>query len=496
MHSLSGSEKLRGLLVAIFTGIFFGQYPYFTAYLPFAILLSGILGIVWKKYGIWILCTFCIGLLYGQWRNDFDFRNDQLPSYTGETLCLSGTVTSFPDLREKNTRAIVSSSLGRFLLITTDKKSLNYGNKITVCGLFTKPRNFSGFDYQSYLRRFGVQTILQNPDSLEFLNDSGGSFLLKTASQVRLFFAHNLQKSLPSPHSTIAMGVLLGVKNELPDFLQTDFKQSGLQHLLVVSGFNVTVVLLCIAFLFHRLGRRIVFVMSLGALIFFVAMTGAEAPVLRAALMGGTVAWATCMGRFSDARSLVLFSMTLIGIVQPRIVQSDIGFFLSSGATLGIILGVPVLERCLQWIPNKLELRTMLSVTLSAQIAVFPILGLYFGNFPFVGVLSNLFAEPVIPFSMAFSFLSACGGVLPETLAKVLGIPAFLLIQWLLEVAHFFGQIPPLPIPKGFSQFSLVLMVGYFLWAIFSRWFSKTFFEKSELQILDFSTTKPKNPDQ
>jgi competence protein ComEC len=185
------------------------------------------------------------------------------------------------------------------------------------------------------------------------------------------------------------------------------------------------------------------------ALLFFVAMTGAEAPVLRAAIMGGIVAWAAYMGRFSDARNLVFLSMVLIGIAQPRIVQTDIGFFLSSIATLGIVLGTPVMERVLGWVPNRFELRTMLAVTLSAQIAVFPILGLYFGNFPLIGVLSNLFAEPIIPLSMVFSFGSSILGILPETIARILGIPGFILIEFLLQVAWsrslFREQLPMFP---------------------------------------------------
>jgi competence protein ComEC len=480
MFSLSPSEKLRGLLVLIFAGLFFGQFEGGGTVFLLCGTVGGMLAIIWNKYWIWGLCAICLSVSYGQWRNDFDFRHDTLSTRVNETIELKGTVVSFPDQREKNIRSIIKTPEGRLLLIAGTETTFHYGDRIEVKGVVTKPRSFIGFDYEKHLRRFGVQTLIRNPLSVTLLEGRGGSLFLKGAEQTRLFFARNLERSLPAPHSTIAMGVLLGVKNELPEFLQNDFKRSGLQHLLVVSGFNVTVILLFITFSLGRFGRPVAFGGSVLALLFFVAMTGAEAPVLRAAIMGGIVAWAAYMGRFSDARNLVFLSMVLIGIAQPRIVQTDIGFFLSSIATLGIVLGTPVMERVLGWVPNRFELRTMLAVTLSAQIAVFPILGLYFGNFPLIGVLSNLFAEPIIPLSMVFSFGSSILGILPETIARILGIPGFILIEFLLQVAHFFGRVEPFPISRTVANVSLVLVLGFFGWASFSRWFARTFFEKGK----------------
>ncbi len=496
MFPLSQSEKLRGIFVVLFVGIFLGQYDIGREYCLLVGSLASVLATIWRQYWLWILCALCISLFYGQWRNDFDFWHDTLVEKINEMVELTGTIVSFPDMRENDTRYVVQSEEGRFLLITPDERIFHYGDKVEVVGVVTKPRTFSGFDYQKYLRRFGVQTIVKKTMSIELLKEQGGSFVLRSAERMRLFLGRNLQRSLPSPHSTIAMGVLLGVKNQLPEYLQHDFKRSGLQHLLVVSGFNVSVVLLFITFALGRFGRRIAFGGSLLALLFFVAMTGADAPVLRAAVMGGIVAWAVYIGRFSDARNLIFLSMVLIGIAQPRIIQTDIGFFLSSAATLGIIFGTPVMDQWLKWIPNKFELRTMLSVTLSAQIAVFPFLGLYFGNFPVIGVLSNLFAEPIVPFSMVFSFTSSLVGVLPEFIARLVGIPSFILIEFLLQVAHFFGQVEPMPVPRSVANGSLVCVLLFFLWASFSRWFARSFFEKSELQSLAFSATKPKNPDR
>ena len=266
------------------------------------------------------------------------------------------------------------------------------------------------------------------------------------------------------------MGVLLGVKKSLPEFTTEDFKNSGLMHLLVVSGSNVAIVLVAISFLFARLGRPISIFMSLLALIFFVAMTGGDAPVLRAALMGGGVALANILGRGADSKNILLLSALAFIIINPFIVLYSAGFHLSFLATLGIIILSPHLQNFFARInlTNFFGLRTVLAVSLSAQIFVLPVLSYNFGTFPLSGILANLVAEPIMVFTMAFSFLSILTGGLPFLIAKILAIPSFIFIESLLWVAKIFGQIPPIKINKPFSLCVLVLLIIFSLYSFLS----------------------------
>ena len=489
------SEKLRVALIAIIIGILLAKFEFF----PNVILLIGGIGLVlsifWRKFWIGMLAAFLLANFYGQWRNFHDFRDDQLVNHINEEVELSGTITSFPDTREKSNRAYVrisalsplpsgegqgeGKSLGTLLLVVPPDTELNYGDEIKFTGKITRPRSFTGFDYMAFLKRYGAQTIVRNPQEFETLSSgTGGNPLLRTAKTTRDFLAHNLRKALPEPHSTIAMGVLLGVKNQLPDFTAQDFKNSGLQHLLIVSGTNVTIVIIFISILLRRFGRRAMFAGSMGALIFFVAMTGADAPVLRSAIMGAVVGLAAVMGKFSDARNLVLLSAAIIGIFDPKIVQSDVGFFLSFAATLGIVLGTPVLMQTFRKVTDVFELRSLLAVSIGAQIAVMPVLGYFFGNFPVSGLLSNLIAGPLVPFSMLFSFTATILGAGPVIFAKIIGIPAFVVLEALLQVAKFFGQFPLLTVSKSFAVAIGVLVVGFFGWAIFSRKFEEKYLRK------------------
>ena len=527
--NFSKPEKLRFLFVAIIIGIWSGQWEFFPKYL----LLVGTLLLVtffwWKKFLVVIFAGFLLTNYYAQWRNFADFKTDNLPQFIGQEVQITGKVVTFPDVREKNTRVIVEALLaktcdlnqcqqnsakisGKFLLVlpesglssksensSPDSKKLDYGNKIIVQGRVTYPSSFSSdFDYRKYLKRFGVQTIIKNPKTINILEREQGNWLLQKAKISRNLLEKNLENGLPSPHQKIAMGVLLGVKNELPKWTQADFKNSGLQHLLVVSGTNVTIVIIAIGFLLRRFGRRISFTVSLLALLFFVLMTGADAPVLRASIMGAVVGWSVAWGKMSNARNIVLFSAVIIGLFSPLVLQNDIGFALSFGATLGIIIGFPMFEKLFRGISLTPSLSglsressqkekfsfivkkfikillSILAISLSAQITILPILVKSFGQFPLGGIPANLFSEPLMPFIMFFSFISSIAGILPIMIARIISIPAYILLEILLQIAHIFAKIPNIIIPNFLNY----VFTGFILLIIFYGLFSRDFEER------------------
>jgi len=476
------TKKLRIILLSILVGFFSAQKNFLSEIVIFCAFLFLFLSIFWKNFYVGILASFLLANSYGQWRNIYDFQKDKLTNFYNQEIKITGTIVSFPDEREKTNRAFFRikkfffqkkkyESKEKILLIVPKKINLQYGDEIEFLGKIQKPRSFQDFDYTLYLKRFNVQSIVKNPKNINFISkNSDGNFLLRTSFLTRKFLASNLEKNLPIPHSTIAMGILLGVKNQLPEFTQNDFKNSGLQHLLVVSGSNVTIIIIFISFLFKNLGRNIVFLISIFALIFFISMTGADAPILRATIMGTLVGLAKTMGRFTDSKNLILLSAVIMGMFSPRIIQSDIGFYLSFLATLGIVLWSTPIENYLKFIPENFAIRALLAVSLAAQIAVLPILGLFFGTFPWSGILANLFAEPLVVMGMFFSFVVSVLGMLPIFLSKIISIPAFIILECLIQIAHFFGKFFIIPLSFSVSVF--------FCTTIFLVIFYNLFFEK------------------
>ncbi len=496
--ALSPSEKLRIVFAVFLIGLWGGSFLPLTL-LSLVLLFSVIFFLIawqWKWFSALVGGIFLVALFYGAWDPFHNENNHILPQLYGETLEMTGTVVSFPDRREKSVRAYVSVKLPevktneKILLVLSPSYDIAYGDIISFSGKLQQPRNMKDFDYKKYLERFDVHTIVSRPKSFRILfQKTGGNMVMRWADKVRSRLATNLGNNLPQTHQTMAMGILLGIKHGFSPVLSTAFRNSGLQHILVVSGFNVTVILVFVSILFRRmLGGPLTFVISLFFLIFFVAMTGAEPPILRAAVMGAVVGWAATMGRLAEARNILLLSAAILALFQPKMIQEDLSFALSFVATMGIILGTPVLERCLSFITHRFALRTLLSTTLAAQLAVFPLLGFSFGTFPWIGIVSNLLVEPLIPWTMLFSFVTSVLGFLPGFIGDIISIPSFILLEIVISIASFFGQVQPMIIPHFVSYFGFVFVFGFFVWGNVSRSFTHTFLER-DIDIIKKETS-------
>ena len=495
--SRTKSEKLRIFLVAFLVGIFVSKFDFGMEPKIFLLFSIGVLGLAFwfRQILLGLLAVFLGAILYAEVRDFLDFRADRLPNFYGQRAMISGFVSSFPEQRGAEVRFFVSAesvngqqTRSRVLVILPKGDKIFYGDGVKISGTIQQPRKFRDFDYLAFLKRFGSQSVVREPTKFEIIcrrcsNSFWARFGMMKAESFRNHFAQNLQNALPAPHSEIAMGVLLGVKNQLPEFVSTDFKNSGLAHLLVVSGFNVTILMAVVVFLLRRMGERIAFVGAGVSLIFFVAVAGAEAPILRAAIMGAVAGFGASTGRFGESRNLLFLAAFIIAIFNPQVVHSDVSFWLSGAATFGIILGMSPLWRILNRmkVPQIFGIRMILSLTISAQIAVLPLLGLHFGYFPLAGFFANVLAEPLVPLAMGFSALSAAAGFLPDFLARIFSIPAFGVLEVLLQIARFFGSFPPIFMSPLIGKTLTALLVGLFFWGTFSRKFSKKFLENSEI---------------
>lgn len=502
LKNLRNSEKLRLLLLSIFMGIFLGRNLFFLNYILFIGGLFFIFSLLFKNWIFLLFSVFFLANSWGQFYNTKTFQPSELNSFNNELVEIEGFVSGFPSDKDSKkaikitvekitlkSQAFTQKNMGNLLLEIPKKSEIDYGDTIYFKGKLSKPRNFGNFDYATFLKRLGISMLVRNPQDLKLLEKgTKGKIPILWAKKLRNKFSQNLQSVLPKAHAQIAEGILLGVKSKLPKSIEKNFKNAGLQHILVVSGFNVSVLMVFVAFFLKQFGRKIVFLGSIFLLIFFVLMVGFEPSILRAAVFGGMLSVAVLMGKFSDSRNLLFLSAVVLGIFSPTMIQYDIGFFLSFSATFGIILGVPIFEK----IPIKSEMKTILAVIISAQLAVSPILGIYFEQFPVAGFLSNLLVEPLIPLAMVFSFMSGLLGFVSTSISALLAIPSLVVIDIIFWIAQVFGTYEPLLISQNFSLFLGFFVWSFFLWGSFSRYFQRIFLEKADLKF-DFLGQKQEN---
>jgi len=255
--------------------------------------------------------------------------------------------------------------------------------------------------------------------------------VFRVANDLRALVLRGTAPLPPTPRALLA-GFLLGDTRSVPDPVVADYRQSGLSHLLAVSGENVAFTLALFGPVLRRvrLGARTI--VAIVIVLLFATMTRFEPSVLRASALAVIALTASFVGRpASGLRALALAVIALLAI-DPFLLHS-VAFWLSCGASAGIALLAGAIRARLrgpEWI------RGPLSVSLAAQVGVTPVLLATFGKVPVVTPLANLLAAPAAEAVGVYGMLaSAVGGIAPP-LAPVLQQPTAVLIAWISAVAH------------------------------------------------------------
>jgi competence protein ComEC len=216
-------------------------------------------------------------------------------------------------------------------------------------------------------------------------------------------------------------------------------------------------------------GKRRVVWIAIAGIALYTLLVGADAAVVRAAIMGGLYVLALYFGRQAEARTSLLFSAILMTAINPNTLW-DVGFQLSFAATAGLIWLVPPLERLTErWagalgglghgrgVPGLLS--EALLVTLAAQIATGPLVVYHFGRLSLVSLLTNLLVLPVQPMVMLAGGLAALAGLVWLPAGQALGWLAWLPLAWTVGVVHGTAAFPLASFTLGrFSPWLLALI--------------------------------------
>lgn len=238
--------------------------------------------------------------------------------------------------------------------------------------------------------------------------------------------------SLEDDRHALFTGLSYGDDRYQSPVVSDDFRAAGLTHLLAVSGQNVAFVLILARPLIERFDYRGRWVLTLVFIGFFALVTRFEPSVLRASVMAAIAATATLLGRDASSRRVLALAVALLVLIDPLLVHS-VAFRLSVAASAGIILWAP---RLAERLPGPRLPAEALAVTVSAQLAVSPLLIATFGGVPVASLPANLLAAPVAgPIMMWSLSAGVVAGVLGGPLAHAIHWPTAVGIGWIEAVA-------------------------------------------------------------
>ncbi|HEY5076968.1 MAG TPA: ComEC/Rec2 family competence protein [Acidimicrobiia bacterium] len=289
-----------------------------------------------------------------------------------------------------------------------------------------------GFDGQARWRH--AVGALDEAQVVELSSPRG---LLAVANSIRSVILRGTRSLAPTPRALVA-GFLLGDTRGIPTPVINAYRDSGLSHLLAVSGENVAFVMALAAPLLRRLRLGPRTAIALGIVVVFAAMTRFEPSVLRASAMAAIALLAALGGRPASNLRVLAYAVIVLLLADPFLVHS-VAFALSCGASAGIaVFSRPIGAR----LPGPRALREPLGVSIAAQLGVFPVLLWVFGTFPLITPVSNLAAAPAAQVLGVYGFLaSAVAGVVPQ-LGPLLQQPSALLVAWITAVARVGAAVP------------------------------------------------------
>lgn len=386
-----------------------------------------------------LLLFFLLGALrFSIFENSI--AKDQLHNRYGEILTLSGQVVS-SEPKPNSARIILETDLGRLLVVSRPYPQYKYGDKLEIKGKIEEPENYAGFDTAKFLAKQQIYSQMIFPE-IKKVGGGGGNFILGALVWVREKFEESLKNILPEPHASLADGMLLGREGVLPQNIVDAFRNTSTIHILVLSGYNITIVgNALLAFFSFFLPQTFAWSISIFGILAFTLMTGAEPAAVRAAIMALIGLLALRVGRKTLPALSLLWAALFMILWNPMYLKFDRGFQLSFMATLGLILLSGFFQKKFWLFPKFWGIRETAAASASAQLFVLPLL-ISWGNAVSVFSLpANILVVIAVPAVMFFGFLGALGGFISGALGQALAAPAYLLISWQLFLVNFFSGL-------------------------------------------------------
>jgi ComEC/Rec2-related protein len=271
---------------------------------------------------------------------------------------------------------------------------------------------------------------------------------------------------LPYPHNILTLGVLVG-RDDFPADLKTTLRTAGLSHIAVLSGFNLSIVVVALYAIYAGRYRYLKTALGIASAVILTAISGFGASALRALVMVMIAIYAKWSGRTYLAFRALLLAVVVLSLWRPLMFLYDAGFQLSVLATLGLIAFANHFQIWLvehKWSPGFAEL---VAGTLAAELMVLPWLSFAFGQVATYGLLANVLVLPAVPILMALGALLVGVGSVSVLLAYPLSLITYAVSGYIITVASLTASLP----------FSLIGFNLTFVWvimwyvALFGYWF-------------------------
>lgn len=409
----------------------------------------------WYACLVLIVAGGLLGISRGSW-----FAQDlqRLDSYVGKTATIEGVFSQDPVQQgESNVwkgqlgyiRIGAVHYSGEIYATILSDTSLSRGDRVTV-----HSKVGSGFgSFQLSMYRAEMLKVQHSDDVFVRFRDS---------------FAAAIRTVTPEPEASLGVGFLVGQKSALPQDFEEQLKIVGLTHLVVASGYNLTILVRFARRLLARRSRYLALAGSLVLIVAFIGISGMSPSMLRAATVTILSLLAWYYGRRFHPVQLIVLVAALSAYAYPVYVWSDLGWALSFAAFTGILVVAPIILGSFRRLVGTTGSFVQLLVeTLSAEIMTLPLIMVVFGYIPTYALLANMLVAPLVPFVMGASLLAGIAGMVGSAFV-LFAMPAAVSAAFIVAVVEWLSALPGSEISLGagaeFAWWWFVCLGLFFVW--------------------------------
>jgi competence protein ComEC len=420
-------------------------------------LVVGVIGVLWMPSGLFASVSWLIGgvglmaiglwrhrmyavfivlvagCLVGLWRGGM-YRHDLAPyeRLIGMTVTIRGFVTDDADTGKNDDLVLRLNDIhvngrplkGSVWVSAGERASIQRSDTITVKGRLSE--GFGSFAASMYRAEL-VKTERPQPGDI--------------ALKVRDWFAGGVRQAIPEPEASLGVGYVAGQRRNLPEELDKSLRAAGLTHIVVASGYNLTILVEASRRLFAKISKYMAALSGSVLIAGFIAVTGMSPSMSRAGLVAalGLLAW--YYGRRFHPLVLLPLAAAVTLLINPAYGWGDLGWQLSFASFAGVLMVAPLLQRYFFGEKEPGIIRQILGETLSAWLCTLPLIVLVFGEFSNVAILANILVLPLVPLAMLLTVAAGAVALLVPPLASFVGLPAHVILSYTTYVADYLGNL-------------------------------------------------------
>lgn len=381
-----------------------------------------------------------------------------------QTMTVTGVVIDFPDRRDRYTNLRIQAERirladdfrgqpahGLLLARIAPEEEVHYGDRVVLRGRLLTPPEGETFSYRDYLAHQGIYAYMPHPRGFGVLAHRQGNPLLQAIYALKERALADVYRLWPDPEASLFAGILLGVESGIPASVKEAFKNTGTSHIIAISGFNITIIAALFVTVLNRLlNPRRAALTAVAGIALYTVLVGADAAVVRAAIMGSLSLFARQVGRRQHGINSLAFVAALMALLDPNVLW-DVGFQLSFAATLGLVLYADPFQQAFirlaaRALPESRARRLAEPVgeyvlfTFAAQLTTFPVMAYHFGRISWSAFLVNPLILPAQPPVMTLGGAALLLALLWFPLGQSLAALAWPFLLYTIRVVEYFAR--------------------------------------------------------